>query len=243
MAAKLAAGSNTVSSASHTVPPIALVESTSHLARWNDYIARGLMMAERGLPAGANAGARCSETSSFAPGAATMTPSRPLLREPSIGSIAPPGRSSAARPMRPMRSRNRSSRRGSTSLPCVTRTDSTHGSIACWSTPAIGWRSGRLAARSWRSPWPFPMPQAPEMSRTSWRRAISFERAFRRLTPEQRAALVVHHFLGLPDAEAASVLEIAVGTFKSRLHRASIAMRAAVEADERVSTAVKESIA
>jgi RNA polymerase sigma factor (sigma-70 family) len=70
-----------------------------------------------------------------------------------------------------------------------------------------------------------------------------FEQAFRRLTPEQRAALVVHHFLGLPDAEAASVLEIAVGTFKSRLHRATAAMRAAVEADDRVSNAVKESIA
>jgi DNA-directed RNA polymerase specialized sigma24 family protein len=47
----------------------------------------------------------------------------------------------------------------------------------------------------------------------------------------------------LPDAEAARALEIAVGTFKSRLHRASIAMRAAVEADDRVSTIVKESIA
>ena len=70
-----------------------------------------------------------------------------------------------------------------------------------------------------------------------------FDRAFRQLTPEQRAALVVHHFLGLPDGEAASVLEIAVGTFKSRLHRASVAMRAAVEADERVAPAVKESIA
>jgi RNA polymerase sigma-70 factor (ECF subfamily) len=69
------------------------------------------------------------------------------------------------------------------------------------------------------------------------------ERAFRRLTPEQRAVLVVHHFLGLPDVEAATVLDIAVGTFKSRLHRASIAMRAAVEADERVSPTVTESIA
>ena len=69
------------------------------------------------------------------------------------------------------------------------------------------------------------------------------DRGFRRLTPEQRAVLVVHHFLGLPDLEAASVLEIAVGTFKSRLHRATAAMRAAVEADDRVSNAVKESIA
>ena len=69
------------------------------------------------------------------------------------------------------------------------------------------------------------------------------ERAFRRLTPEQRAALVVHHYLGLPDAEAASVLEIALGTFKSRLHRASEAMRAAVEADDRVASIAMESIA
>lgn len=69
------------------------------------------------------------------------------------------------------------------------------------------------------------------------------ERAFRRLTPEQRAVLVIHHFLGLQDADAASALEIAVGTFKSRLHRASLAMRAAIEADERVSATTKESIA
>jgi DNA-directed RNA polymerase specialized sigma24 family protein len=68
------------------------------------------------------------------------------------------------------------------------------------------------------------------------------ERAFRRLTPEQRAALVVHHYRGLPDAEAASVLEIAVGTFKSRLYRATAAMRAAVDADDRVA-AGRESIA
>ena len=69
------------------------------------------------------------------------------------------------------------------------------------------------------------------------------ERGFRRLTPEQRAVLVVHHYLGLPDAEAAIVLDIAVGTFKSRLHRASAALRAALEADERTPSIVTESIA
>lgn len=69
------------------------------------------------------------------------------------------------------------------------------------------------------------------------------ERGFRRLTPEQRAVLVVHHYLGLPDAEAATVLEIAVGTFKSRLHRANSALRAALEADERTAIVAKESIA
>ena len=69
------------------------------------------------------------------------------------------------------------------------------------------------------------------------------ERGFRRLTPEQRAVLVVHHYLGLPDAEAAIVLDIAPGTFKSRLHRASAALRAALEADERTPIVAKESIA
>jgi RNA polymerase sigma-70 factor (ECF subfamily) len=69
------------------------------------------------------------------------------------------------------------------------------------------------------------------------------ERGFRRLTPEQRAVLVVHHYLCLPDTEAALVLEIAVGTFKSRLHRASVALRAAIQADERTPTIARESIA
>ena len=69
------------------------------------------------------------------------------------------------------------------------------------------------------------------------------ERGFRRLTSEQRAVLVVHHYLGLADAEAAIVLDIAVGTFKSRLNRASAALRAALEADERTGIVAKESIA
>jgi RNA polymerase sigma-70 factor, ECF subfamily len=69
------------------------------------------------------------------------------------------------------------------------------------------------------------------------------ERGFRRLTPEQRAVIVVHHYLGLPDAEAAVVLDIALGTFKSRLNRASAALRAALEADERTPVVAKESIA
>lgn len=69
------------------------------------------------------------------------------------------------------------------------------------------------------------------------------ERGFLRLTPEQRAALVVHHYLGLPDIEAAIVLDLPVGTFKSRLNRASAALRAALEAEERRPTSVRESIA
>lgn len=69
------------------------------------------------------------------------------------------------------------------------------------------------------------------------------ERGFRRLTPEQRAVLVLHHYLDLADGEAASILGVPIGTFKSRLNRASVALRASVEADQRLSTIPTESIA
>lgn len=69
------------------------------------------------------------------------------------------------------------------------------------------------------------------------------ERGFRRLTPDQRAVLVVHHYLGLRDAEAADALGIATGTFKSRLNRATTALRAAIEADDRPPQRTSESLA
>lgn len=59
------------------------------------------------------------------------------------------------------------------------------------------------------------------------------ERGFRRLPPEQRAVLVLHFFLDMPDAQVADALGIPLGTMKSRLHRASAALRAALEADDR----------
>ena len=59
------------------------------------------------------------------------------------------------------------------------------------------------------------------------------ERGFRRLSPEQRAILVLHHYLGLAQVEIADALGIPAGTARSRLHYAHRAMRAALEADER----------
>ncbi len=59
------------------------------------------------------------------------------------------------------------------------------------------------------------------------------ERGFRRLPPDQRAILVLRHYLGLEPIEIAELLEIPVGTARSRLHYAHRAMRAALEADER----------
>jgi RNA polymerase sigma-70 factor, ECF subfamily len=66
------------------------------------------------------------------------------------------------------------------------------------------------------------------------------ERGFRRLPPEQRAVLVFHHYLGLPIAQVAEHLGIPLGTAKSRLRYASAAMRAALEADARMSTISRE---
>ena len=59
------------------------------------------------------------------------------------------------------------------------------------------------------------------------------ERAFRRLTLEQRAVLVFHHYVGLPLPEVAERLGIPLGTAKSRLHHASAALKASLEADAR----------
>ena len=59
------------------------------------------------------------------------------------------------------------------------------------------------------------------------------ERGFRRLTPEQRAVLVLRHYSGQSLAEIAEVLGIPAGTAASRLHHATRALRAALEADSR----------
>jgi RNA polymerase sigma factor (sigma-70 family) len=69
------------------------------------------------------------------------------------------------------------------------------------------------------------------------------ERAFRRLTLEQRAVLVFHHYLGLTLPEVADHLGIPVGTAKSRLHHANAALRASVEADSRSATSPRERLA
>lgn len=59
------------------------------------------------------------------------------------------------------------------------------------------------------------------------------EQAFRRLTPEHRAIVVLRHYVGMTLEEVAEILEIPAGTARSRLHYALRAMRAALEADER----------
>ncbi len=75
-------------------------------------------------------------------------------------------------------------------------------------------------------------PVTPDAQRTVAARD-QLDRGFRRLSAEQRAVIVLHHYLGLSLVESAEVLAIPLGTMQSRLSRATQAMRAALEADER----------
>lgn len=61
----------------------------------------------------------------------------------------------------------------------------------------------------------------------------ALERAFRRLPPEQRAVIVLHHYLGLSLTDVAAAMDMPAGTARSRLHRAVGTLRAALDADAR----------
>jgi RNA polymerase sigma-70 factor (ECF subfamily) len=66
------------------------------------------------------------------------------------------------------------------------------------------------------------------------------ERGFERLKPEQRAVVVLHFYSGYSAAEIAQMLGIPEGTARSRLHYATEAMRAALQADARTTTAAQD---
>jgi len=59
------------------------------------------------------------------------------------------------------------------------------------------------------------------------------ERGFRRLSIDQRAVVVLHHYLDLPLDRVAEILDIPAGTAHSRLHHAMRGLRAALDADSR----------
>jgi RNA polymerase sigma-70 factor (ECF subfamily) len=66
------------------------------------------------------------------------------------------------------------------------------------------------------------------------------ERGFRRLEPEERAVIILHHYLDLPLPEVAATLGIPLGTTKSRLYRGLSEMRAALDADARPGPDIRE---
>ena len=56
---------------------------------------------------------------------------------------------------------------------------------------------------------------------------------FGRLSIEHRTIVVLHHYLGQSAEEAAGAIGIPIGTARSRLHYATHALRAALDADAR----------
>ncbi len=58
-------------------------------------------------------------------------------------------------------------------------------------------------------------------------------RGSERLPKQQRAVVVLHHYCDLPLADVARLLEVPIGTVRSRLFYAMRALRAALEADAR----------
>jgi RNA polymerase sigma-70 factor (ECF subfamily) len=61
----------------------------------------------------------------------------------------------------------------------------------------------------------------------------ALERAFDRLDPDARAILVLHHLDGRAVVDIAETLGIAVGTAKSRLHTARVALERALVREDR----------
>ena len=59
------------------------------------------------------------------------------------------------------------------------------------------------------------------------------ERAFERLDADDRALIVLHHLDGRSVAELAAILEIPVGTAKSRLHHARLLLQRALAREDR----------
>jgi RNA polymerase sigma-70 factor (ECF subfamily) len=92
--------------------------------------------------------------------------------------------------------------------------------------------ANRERRQSWRT---VEVPDIPSCSDTA--RDVedrdALDRGFRRLRPEHRAVLVLRHYLGFSDDEAADALSVPPGTIKSRLNRATSALRAELDADAR----------
>jgi RNA polymerase sigma-70 factor (ECF subfamily) len=88
-------------------------------------------------------------------------------------------------------------------------------------------------ARSWTATvrvLPIDGPSTPDGSDAVADRD-ELERAYRRLSVEQRAVFVLHHYLGLPLVEVAELLGIPAGTARSRLHYATQGLRIALIGD------------
>lgn len=102
------------------------------------------------------------------------------------------------------------------------------------------YREARRARRVMTMSWAGERAAAVDDRSASLEDRDQIDRAFRQLSAEHRAVVVVTHYLGMSGREAADALGIPPGTVKSRLHHATRALRAAIAADERSAAARPE---
>ena len=94
-----------------------------------------------------------------------------------------------------------------------------------------------------RRPWEVhaPVPLTWAIDATEPERQVDdrdrLERAFRRLSFDHRAVIVLHHHAGLSLVEVGRALGVPAGTIRSRLHYAMSAMRDALEHDDELPAA------
>ncbi len=67
------------------------------------------------------------------------------------------------------------------------------------------------------------------------------ERGFGRLDPDERAVVILRYYRGYSVPEVAEIVGIPLGTAKSKIHRATQTLRAALEADARIGGIVEGS--
>jgi RNA polymerase sigma-70 factor (ECF subfamily) len=79
-----------------------------------------------------------------------------------------------------------------------------------------------------QSPLPSPLAQAEEHERAAWTR-----QAVDRLPGQQRLAVLLIFFQGLKYREAAEILQLPLGTLKSRVHKALLALNTAWRREHR----------
>ena len=77
---------------------------------------------------------------------------------------------------------------------------------------------------------PLDLPTAADMAGSLADRQL-LDQALARLDPGHRAVVALHYLLGMPLPEVARTLSIPIGTAKSRLHYALVAMRMTVTAE------------
>ncbi len=109
--------------------------------------------------------------------------------------------------------------------------------FGAWSTRLLvnACYSEARRARRWLPNLPLeavPEPIAPdEFGAVADRDAL--DRAFHDVPVDQRAVIVLHHYVGMPIETVAQTLDIPPGTVRSRMHRGMTTLRRAMEADVR----------